>query len=49
MNSVASVVSAFCGSATPNVMPPAVKEFGTGHVSNVMPLAESVSLTGVEL
>lgn len=47
MNSVASVVKAVLGRATPKVRPPAVWLVGTVHVSNVMPVAGSVYTTGV--
>lgn len=54
MNSVASVVKAFAGSATPIVRPPQVvvpeapvAVSGTIHVSKVIPVLLSVKTVGV--
>lgn len=46
INSVASVVRASSGRATPNVRPATEEVFSTVHVSKMMPVSGSVYFSG---
>lgn len=47
INSVASVVRASSGRATPNVSPATEEVFSTVHVSKMMPVSGSVYFSGL--